>query len=384
MVRHNSFPTELRSSSPLNTSLPIKRILVSFLVAVAAIASLVLYYSLAEATIVLKIKPDNAVTETKVTIGEKNSDVFGVIKSLELSDTKVFPASPSGEREDKATGTVNLINKYSANQTLIATTRLATPEGILFRLKQTVTVPAGGKVETSVVADQAGETSEVGPTKFTIPGLKPTLRELIFAESTVAMRRLEKPGTKVTALDFEQANKVLADALIPQAVAKLREQLPNEQKSWSVVYKADTLKGEADKKEGEQSADFNYAVTVKVSAVFYDPVALRDKMLNKSQDLMKDGRKIITIEEQSLAVTLDTINTDSNLATLNIKFLAQVTVTDANKAFKKTDLLGRTPAEVSNYFDLVPGVESATTKLWPFWVKTVPTVESHITLEVQE
>lgn len=384
MVRHNSFPTELRPSSPLNTTLPIKRILISFLIAVAAITSLVLYYSLAEATVTLKIKPDNAVTETKVTVGENNSDVFGVVKSIELSDTKVFPASPSGEREDKATGTVSLINKYSANQTLIATTRLITPEGILFRLKQTVTVPAGGKIDTPVVADQAGETSEIGPTKFSIPGLKSSLQELIFAESTLPMRRVEKPGTKVTGLDFEQANKVLTDALIPQAVAKLREQLPSDQKSWSVVYKPETLKGEADKKEGEQSADFNYSVTVKVSAVFYDPTTLRDKMMSKSQDLLKDGRKILTIEEQSLAVTLDTINTDANLATLNIKFLAQVSITDANKAFKKTDLLGRTPEEVSNYFDLVPGVESATTKLWPFWVKTVPTVESHITLDVQQ
>lgn len=384
MVRYNSFSSELRPTSPLNTSLPIKRILVSFLIAVAAITSLVLYYSLAEATITLKIKPDNAVTETKVTVGEKNSDVFGVVKTIELTDTKVFPASPSGEREEKATGTVNLINNYSANQTLIATTRLSTADGILFRLKQTVTVPAGGKVETPVIADQAGEASEVGPTKFTIPGLKPTLRELIFAESTVPMRRVEKPGTRVTALDFEQANKVLSDALIPQAVARLREQLPNEQKSWSVVYKTETLKGESDKKEGEQASDFNYSVAIKATAVFYDPAALRDKMMNKSQDLMKDGRKILTIEEQSLAVTLDAINTDTNLATFNIKFLAQVAVTDANKAFKKADLLGRTPAEVSNYFDLVPGVESANTKLWPFWVKTVPTVESHIMLDIQQ
>lgn len=382
MVRRNSFPTELRPSSTLNTTLPIKRILVSFLIAVAAITALVLYYSLAEATITLKIKPDNAVTETKVTVGEKNADVFGVIKTLELSDTKVFPASPSGEREDKATGTVKLINKYSANQTLIATTRLQTDSGILFRLQQTVTVPAGGQVDTPVIADQSGEASEIGPSKFSIPGLKSSLRELIYAESSTNMRRAEKPGTKITALDFDQANKSMTESLIPQAVAKIREQLADDQKTWSVVYKSETIKGEANKKEGEQSADFKYTTTVKVSAVFYNPEDLRTQMIAKSENLIKDGRKIITIEEQSLAVTLDDINTDNNTATFNIKFLAQVAVTDANKAFKKSDLLGRTPEEVTNYFDLVSGVESVNTKLWPFWVKTVPTVESHINLEV--
>lgn len=383
---HHSHHTINHSLADKNSG-PMRRIIISFMVAVIAVGILILYYSLAKATIILKVEPANQVMETIIEVkqyGDQETD-NGTIMETELTQSKVFPASPSGELEEKASGTVNLISSYSAPQTLIATTRLLSSQGILFRLTQTVTVPANGRLDNvPVIADQPGEASAIPPSRFTIPGLRPALQQVIYAESTEPMRRLPKAGsTQITPLDLDQARKNLVDVLIPQALAKLREQLPEDKRALSVVYKSEIIKAESDVPAGSKNNQFNYTVTVKVTAVFYDPDKLREDTLTKLQADLSSGKKIIKLEPESLAVSVEETAPDLTTAFLRVKFLAQVIITDPELAFKRRDLLGRTPDEVQNYFSGVPGVKNVTVELSPFWVKTVPTTENHITLKVE-
>jgi len=367
---------------------PMKRIIFSFGAAVTAVVLLVLYYSLARATIILEVVPDNMVMETNLEVKQYNeeSEITGTIMETEITQSKVFPASPSGELEDKASGKVSLISSHSTAQTLIATTRLLSESGVLFRLRETVTVPANGKLDNvPVVADQAGEASAIAPTRFTIPGLRPQLQKVIYAESTEPMRRLPKAGsTQITPIDLDQARKSLTDILIPQALAKLREQLPEGRRNLSVVYKNEVTKAESDVPAGSKNSQFNYTVTVKVTAVFYDPAQLKEYALSKLQADMNSGRKILTLKPESLAVSIDNVAPDLTSSVLKVKFLGQVVITEPDKIFPRADLLGRTPEEVKNYFSGVPGVKNAEVKLAPFWVKSVPTMENHITLILKE
>lgn len=372
--------------SEKGTSRPMRRIVVSFLLAVVALVLLILYFSLARATITLEVAPDSMVMETSLEIKQydEGSAITGTIMETEITQTKKFSASPSGELEEKASGTVSIISTNSTAQTLIATTRLLSSQGVLFRLKETVTVPANGKVENiSVVADQAGEASAIAPTRFSIPGLRPALQQAIYAESTEPMRRLPKPGsTEITPIDLDQARKSLTDILIPQALAKLREQLPEGSKDLNVVYKNETTKAEADVAAGSKNSEFNYTVTVKVTSIFYNPDNLREQALAKLQADISSGRKILNLEPESLAVSIDSVAGDLTSSILKVKFLAQVIITEPEKVFHRVDLLGRTPDEVKNYFSGIPGVKNVNVELSPFWVNSVPTVESHITLKL--
>ncbi|MFZ5391518.1 MAG: hypothetical protein ACOZAJ_04585 [Patescibacteria group bacterium] len=381
MPRHR-IPT-IRDTEPtlLNNNLPIKRIVVSFLIAVAAITGLILYYSLARAVITLEVKPDNTVMEALLPAGQDG--IKATIKKLELSEEKTFPASPSDELEEKASGLVTIVNNSNADQTLIATTRLLSSDNILFRIQETVTVPRNGQIEIKAIADEAGPAFEIPAGRFTIPGLRQSLREQIYAQSTSPMKRMAKPGNKVTSLDFEKAKQELSNRLVPQALSKLREQLPNEAKTYAIVYQNETTDEKSNVAAGTAASEFKYQITEKVTAVFYDLNDLRAKLLDYMQSHQENGKKILSLEEESLTINLDKINDDLSAADLKIKFLAQVTVTEPDKAFNKYDLIGRTPEEVKNYFDTIPGVIKAETTLSPFWVKSVPTVPEHIQLLVK-
>lgn len=377
---HSSLPTP-------GTQVPMRRIVISFSLAVVMVVAAVLYYTLQRAVITLDLAPADQVTETSLVTSADGSgaDMAATVAATDVSGSKQFSASPSGQLADKATGAVTLINNNTAAQTLIATTRLLSPDNVLFRLKDTVTVPARGSLaNVAVVADQPGDGSAIGPARFTIPGLKPTLREKIYAESSDPMRRTAKPGSKITAADFDTARKSLTDQLVPQALAKLREQLPLDQRQRTVVYAASTTKADSSVPAGADKSTFTYTVTVKVTAVFYDPGSLRDQALAKAQADVTDGRKVLTLEEQTLAVSVASADADKKTSTLKVKFMSKVAIADAEQAFRKTDLLGRTPDDVKNYFASVPGVKSVDVVLTPFWTKVVPTVESHITLQVKQ
>lgn len=111
---------------------------------------------------------------------------------------KVASASVESEGTEtvnqSAQGTITIENKQDVPQQLIKNTRFETPDGLIFRIRDSVTVPASrngtpGSLETTVYADATGESYNVGPTSFTLPGLAGGATfTLVTARSAEAMK----------------------------------------------------------------------------------------------------------------------------------------------------------------------------------------------------
>ncbi|MEK7390882.1 MAG: hypothetical protein AAB635_01960 [Patescibacteria group bacterium] len=104
------------------------------------------------------------------------------IATLSRESSKIIPASGEEKVERKASGKIIIYNNNGkAAQKLVANTRFETPNGLIFRIQESVLVP-GQKTVNSVVipgsatatiyADQPGEKYNVGLSDFTIPGFK--------------------------------------------------------------------------------------------------------------------------------------------------------------------------------------------------------------------
>jgi hypothetical protein len=103
----------------------------------------------------------------------------------------VQPApSPSSEGL-YAHGSVRIINNSSQPQALIRTTRLMTSDNKIYRLNQSIVVPAYEHVMVEVYADAPGSEYAISPTQFIIPGLDASLQSMIYAVSdvTFSMRK---------------------------------------------------------------------------------------------------------------------------------------------------------------------------------------------------
>lgn len=126
------------------------------------------------------------------TAGE--GDVPFEIVTVEKIATNSVPSEATENVTQAAQGAIVVSNTQEVAQPLIKNTRFETPEGLIFRIKDSITVPAAkngvpGTLSVTVYADEAGERYNVGPTTFTLPGLKgsDTFTE-VSARSNDAMR----------------------------------------------------------------------------------------------------------------------------------------------------------------------------------------------------
>lgn len=176
--------------------------------------------------------PENATVTVLVGLKQpegESTKPFIVTRAVE-SDGKTsgtFPATgAASSTTDRATGTATIVNTTSREYTFVATTRLLSKEGVLFRMTQSTKIPANGSVDVQVRADQPGAEGDIGPTTFTIPGLPPDQQRLITAKSDSAMTGGSGEGVKgVSQSDIEAAKSELTAKLRAEAIGNFEVML---------------------------------------------------------------------------------------------------------------------------------------------------------------
>jgi len=144
---------------------------------------------------------------------------------VKSSGTKTVNASASGP--------ITIYNTQAKSQKLITNTRFATTAGLIFRIHEAVTVPAGtsakpGSVTVKVYADKPGDSYNVGPTSFTIPGFAGTPQaSQVYARSSSAMTGGASGSVPVVDAALEkEARDALKTALTPELSTSLESQIP--------------------------------------------------------------------------------------------------------------------------------------------------------------
>ena len=144
-----------------------------------------------------KVEVTPVVSETSVSgeftaTGSSGDLPFEVITVNSVASVSV-PAEGTKEANDPAQGTITVYNAQEKPQQLIKNTRFESPTGLIFRIRDSITVPAGtpatpGELKATVYADEGGEKYNIAPASFTVPGLKGSATfDLVYARSSEAM-----------------------------------------------------------------------------------------------------------------------------------------------------------------------------------------------------
>lgn len=123
------------------------------------------------------------------------------------------------------TGVVVFHNDTSAEKPLVASTRILSPDGFIFRTDDAIVIPANGTIEANVTSDEENlETDIAENTRFSVPGLSASNQQVIYAINSEKLSA--NSGVKIlsdedvaTALDL--AKEALQDEL--EAAFKQRE-----------------------------------------------------------------------------------------------------------------------------------------------------------------
>ena len=414
-------------------SRPNRKFLALILVVSIALFMLIGYIALPGATIYIRPKFDNISHTINVVLADKrkNQSLLGqnkphIIASEEVvtttKQTKVFNTTSKRFDGVNATGKITIMNSAKEEWTLKGGTRFQTKEGLIFRSKEPAIVPPAtvndlgeevyGEYTVSVEADPfdrysdpVGERANIGPTRFTIPGLSNYNQKIIWGESTEPMRGgVTKYEKVVLEEDIEAAKKQIEDNLILMAKEDLRSHIEemNKMNHTHYVLLDDRryLKTElldlriSDDLAGSAKESFEVFASIKAQGVAYDSdqlfAVLKKEIKTRTHPDMRLQESSVTPD----TISYEVIDEDAELGqikiTATIQGIEEYVIDSSMEAglrFSqkvKEKAIGLSVEEAEGYIGNLPEVDAVRIKLWPVWLSKLPRVPDNIKIELME
>ena len=361
-----------------------RKIALGFAVLAVLVGALVMYVVYAHATVLVYPQKAEIKTEQDLTVAAdaQQGDVPGQIAEVTVAGERTEAPSQSTTADGVAVGQVTIVNQTGNDQTLIATTRLLTPEGVLFRLKSRVNVPAHGSVTTDVYADQPGASGNIGPSTFTIPGLSADLQKTIFAKSDAPMTGGVVSSGVVSQADIDKTEQDLRDELTGQAKDELSKSI--DAKWTGQAYVVETMSRTVGAAVGETSDGVTVKLTLRVREAAFD----KDKALALATDDLKRSltseRELLGVDADHAEFSLTSADPKAGTASLHVSLKGQSQVSLSGPSFDPAKLKGKSLSDVQAYFSGVEGVQKVEVTFNPFWIKRMPDLPDHIKISIQK
>ncbi len=290
----------------------------------------------------------------------------------------------SGEvRPAQAAGSVIIYNKRAVGQTLIPTTRLLSPDGHLFRLKNRVIIPAQGQIEAEVYADKSGKEEEIGPTTFTIPGLPADLQKRIYAESRETMRDGEVSISSLNQVDVDRAYHDLSQILDDAGKAKLQDKLgvlaPSDP---HYIYKSEILEQSTDAKLGQEVSSFEVKQTAHIIGMVFSRRELLSRVQSSLESLISKDTILLPVDFDDLTISIAEADIKLGQARLKVTAGARTRLSLGTPELAKERLFGLTKEGARRYLQGVDGIASFEIKM-PFYMKRIPKNPSRVMIGVK-
>ncbi len=362
------------------------------------------YVFLPEATITISAKKDIKSTDGSISVDVSQNSIDqnkmiipGRILNFDENISETFNATGlKNVSNQKARGKITIYNEYSpSSQVLVATTRFLSNDQKLFRLVSGVVVPGmtkvgadtkPGMVEAEVVADEAGDSYNIGPSNFSIPGFKDSNSEKyskIYAKSVVAMAGGGN-GVNNSKIISDKDLSVAKDKISLDANASIKKKIKDSAQSGTVILDGAISLGDItyipSASSGMVADSFEIKAQAKAKAIVFseaDMKSLAGFIINKSNSGAKN--------QNTDAITLDygNVNADfgANTFSMNVHISSNQTSLDAETL--KKGLLGKNNNEITEYLKNYPSIEKAEVEYWPpIMVNKIPVYEKRVKINL--
>lgn len=405
---------------------PNRTAVTALIIASVLILLMITYIALPGATIYLT--PKSNVLERSVNIvladleknkGELSNHLAHMIATYPMFKTiqkkMIYNATGVHFKGENARGKITLINKANREWTLVPRTRFQTDDGTVFRIQIYTKVPPAtadgpGKIGVDVTADEfdiygqvVGDRGNIGPTKFFLPGLRESSRELLFGESYEPMS-----GGKTTTIkfiskeDLDSAGKKIKDEILASAQSELEKYV--EQKNKIQGINLSLLTGPSSIKkgnpriyvpyelEGQERENFEVSSEVEVSGVAYNKEEFTNILKEELRNRKSPAKKLVNIDENSIAYQIFEKNESAGKVkvTATIKGVEEYEIDpdkeNGRRLLKKVTehILGMNKKNAEKYIQNLPEIDKVVIKTWPMWTPLLPKVPENIEVKIEK
>ena len=388
--KHNKF-VDGESKLPPKKSLGLyRRLAWKFLIMVGLLAILVFYFSFSKLTILITPQVEAMSDTLFMRVGESSNEiaeagdfrekVSGAVSEFVVEVEKKYPATGEEMLGEELSGKVVIINNYIKGQQLIATTRLLSSDNKLFRIKESVNIPAGGKVEVEIYADKISAEMAIGPSHFTIPGLWAGLQYKIYAESETAFTYGEKAQKYVKASDIQSATDDINNLILEKSEKNKTLRSQDE-----VLYQILEV---SDMNIGAQIKDKVDEFTVKAKARVVSVTFSKDEAAKLASAklglLVPDDKKLAEFKPDSLSYALENYDGKNKLATVKASFSGLMVLKSNADIIDKTRLVNLNAQQISSYLSDYPEIGNYELKFYPSFVKRAPNLVDRIEVKIKD
>lgn len=345
------------------------------------------YFSFAKTTVIVTPEPQSFIAQVSVPLNQVDGQLFTSEKEGTLTYNQI---TAQKEEPDYAVGTVTIKNETGSDQPLVATTRLLSDGGILFRTQDRVVVPARGQIEVAVKADQIGETGNIDPTHFTIVALHEGQQAKIYANSSTQMTGgLKKTGV-LTVTDIKAAQTQLTKDLVKTAVADLISQAATAGQPTDNISTDTVIVERKNETQSAQTGDtvnsVTVGLTVQVTGFTYNVTTLTTLVENTAQTQTPEGTTLADLEGHSqYQFTLPTEPTPPDQP---VKILVSVKGHSilglSSPLLDRTKIINKDEQDIITYFSNFEEVKSVSVQFRPFWIKRAPALTDHILIQIAQ
>ncbi len=354
------------------------------LVSLAAVA----YFSLIRLEIRVKPSVETAQAKAAFTVYDRPEsytvpagNTLGLVREMDVETEATFTATGEKALGAQVSGTVTLINNYTKDQPLVATTRLLSPTNQLLRLREAVTVPAGGRVTAEVYADSIDPSFTLADARLTIPGLWAGLQDQIYAEAKAGeVTYREQVETSILQSDIDAAIEAGKQKLLEKAGADIEASYAAYDQKLYEIDEA-TIKHETSAKAGDTVKEFKVKFIGSLTIVAFKAENV-DGVLHTALASAVSGTRNLG---QAAAPTfrLTSADTNQNIAEVEASVSAPATVDTANDLIDRKKILSLTRRQLEDYLDSQPQIDSYELVFTPSFWQFSPQLVDRITISVQ-
>jgi hypothetical protein len=313
--------------------------------------------------IIITPQPENVEVNFTIITTEQDSPIKAKNFSLSKEKSKTFYPEATVAVEDYAEGEIILTNQTNSPINFVASTRFASPAGLIFRAIERIYIPPQGNTTVAVRADKIGPEYEIEPTEFTIPNLKNEfLKNNIKAESTNPMTGgLKKTGV-IMQSDIDQALKEVEEELYQKGLEEIKSALADE--DLKIIIKSNLEEESVNALAGEEKTEFTVFKKIKIVAV----AITEEDLLRTAQEKLKEnipvGKKLIA-HDPDISCRLKESSPEEGKNLLEIQFRGYMIITKENEILEPERLVGLKKTEIQEYLNKFKEIQEVKIKSWP-------------------
>ncbi len=310
------------------------------------------------------------------------------VMTIESTSESQVKASGQVDKKEQAKGTIEIIKITPGAERLITNTRFRSPDGKVFRIKESVVVPGSvegvpGTIQAEVFADEVGEEYNLSAgTRFDVPGFKESglddLYKAIYAENRAPFTGgFNGPQFQIDESELATARQALQVKLRDDLLLRIEKEKP----SGFITFPGAVAITYNQLPAVEYGQDL---VTIREQAVLQIPLFKADEFgafLAKEAVATYNGGPV-RVEDPTVLEFSYTRATSSNSVIANEPSLTfnlkgkplLVWEYDAEKL--KKDLAGLPKTAINNVISsqngAYTGIEGAKVSITPFWKRSFP------------